>query len=131
MYFPLVRKGRNYSFSHICPHPPRSYGFPFHAYPYDFWRYEIEDLQRIFSDLEIIKLVRDHEDLGVFLKARKPFDYNPNDLQGIALYSMILGRKTTSIPTLQEMSLSSKTKLLIHKVVGLTRSMVGRSLSIR
>jgi hypothetical protein len=80
----------------------RSYGFPFHAFPYDFWRYEIEDLRRIFSDFEIIRLVRDHEFAGVFLKARKPFNYNPNDLQSIALYSMILGRKTTSIPSLQE-----------------------------
>jgi SAM-dependent methyltransferase len=109
----------------------RSYSFPFHAYPYDFWRYEIEYLQRIFNDFEIIKLVRNHEAPGVFLKARKPFDYNPNDLQSIALYSMILGRKTTSIPSLQEMPFYRKTKLLIHKVVGLIYSVAGRPLLIK
>jgi hypothetical protein len=36
----------------------------------------------------------------------KPFDYSLNDLQSIALYFMILGRRTTSIPSLQEMLLS-------------------------
>jgi hypothetical protein len=67
-------------------------------------------LQRIFNDFEIIKLVRDHQAPGVFLKARKPLDYSPNGLQGIALYSMILGRRTTSIPSLQEMPLFRKAK---------------------
>jgi hypothetical protein len=73
----------------------RSYGFPFHTYPYDFWRYEVEDLQKIFSDFKITKIVRDREASRVFLKARKPFDYSPNNIQGIALYSIILGRRTT------------------------------------
>jgi SAM-dependent methyltransferase len=98
----------------------RSYGFPFHAYPYDFWRYEVEDLRRIFKDFEIIKLVRDHEAPGVLLKAGKPFDYSPSDLQGIALYSMILGRRATSTPSPREMPLPRKIKLLAAKVIGRT-----------
>jgi SAM-dependent methyltransferase len=102
----------------------RSHGFPFHAYPYDFWRYEVEDMQKIFSDFEILKLIKDHEAPGVFLKAKKPFNYSPNDLQDIALFSMILGRRTTSIPKLQEMPFSRKAALLILKVMGRTYSFV-------
>lgn len=106
----------------------RSYGFPLHAYPYDFWRYEIEDMRRIFSDFEILKLVKDHEAPGILLKARKPLNYSPNELQDIALYSMILGRRTASIPKPQEIPFSRKVKLLTFKVIYFVYSMTNRLL---
>ncbi|MCR6623583.1 MAG: hypothetical protein NDF58_03375 [archaeon YNP-LCB-024-027] len=81
-------------------------------------------MQKIFSDFEILKLIKDHEAPGVFLKAKKPFNYSPNDLQDIALFSMILGRRTTSIPKLQEMPFSRKAALLILKVMRRTYSFV-------
>ncbi len=37
----------------------RSQGFGLHGYPFDCWRYEIEDMRRIFGDLEIGSLIRD------------------------------------------------------------------------
>jgi SAM-dependent methyltransferase len=86
----------------------RSYGFPYHAAPYDFWRYSLEDMKKIFSDFEIIRLVKDHEALGVFLKARKTFNWSPIYLSDVALYSMILGRRTTLIPKISDMPLQRK-----------------------
>jgi SAM-dependent methyltransferase len=76
----------------------RSKGFPYHGYPYDFWRYEVEDMKEIFKDFEIIKLEKDPEAPGVFLKTRKPKDYTyPKDLSEISLYSIILGKRTKEI----------------------------------
>jgi len=75
----------------------RSRGFPYHGYPYDFWRFEVEDMKAIFSDFEIKCLKRDHIAPGVFLKARKPESWIPADLNNIALYSVLLGRKTKEI----------------------------------
>jgi SAM-dependent methyltransferase len=74
-----------------------SKGFPYHAYPHDYWRYEIEDMEKIFGDFEIIALEKNWEAPGVFLKARKPTNWSPNDLSQIELYSMVLGRRTREI----------------------------------
>ena len=107
----------------------RSKGFPFHAYPYDFWRYEIGDMRKIFSDFEIITLKRDHEAPGVFLKARKPLYWKPIDLSGIALYSMILGKRTLHIPDISDMPLSRRAvlKILNSKVLRYIISATQRS----
>jgi SAM-dependent methyltransferase len=90
----------------------RLYSFPYHAYPYDFWRYEAEDMRKIFSDFEILKLIRDHEAPGVFLKARKPESYNPADLSSITLYSMILGKRIVSIPSIRDMPIFRRLKFI-------------------
>jgi hypothetical protein len=64
-------------------------------------------MKKIFSDFDIIVIEKDPA-CGVFLKARKPKKYIPNDLSDISLYSMILGRKTKIIPEINEMPLSRK-----------------------
>jgi SAM-dependent methyltransferase len=89
----------------------RSMGMPFHAYPYDFWRFDMDDIKNIFSDFEILSLVEDHEPPGVFLKCKKPSEWKPNSLEGIPLYSMILGKKTTDIPRIVDMPVLRKIKL--------------------
>jgi len=102
----------------------RSYGFPYHSYPYDYWRYEVEDMHKIFSDFKILVLEKDPLAPGVFLKARKPANYKPNNLQDIALYSMILGKRTISIPEIQDIPFLRRLKLLINKAIEIVKSKI-------
>lgn len=67
----------------------RSIGFPYHGYPFDFWRYEIEDMKEIFSDFEILELMSDPQAPGVFMKAKKPLHFQENSLEGRKLYSVV------------------------------------------
>ena len=99
----------------------RSKGFPYHGYPYDFWRYEVEDVRRIFMDFEVIDIKKDHQAPGVFLKARKAESYVQADLSDIALYSMVSGRRTRDILSLKDMPFSRRLtlRLLRSKVRGL------------
>ncbi len=76
----------------------RSRGFKYHGYPHDYWRYEIDDMKRIFSDFEILSLCRDWEAPGVFLKARKPINWRPIDHSNIELYSVLTGKRIGDIP---------------------------------
>ena len=75
----------------------RSKGFGYHAYPYDFWRYEIEDIKKIFSDFEILILEKDVEP-GILLKAKKPLDWKACNLHSIPLYSMVENKRVLHIP---------------------------------
>ncbi len=76
----------------------RSRRFPFHMWPYDFWRYELEDMKSIFSDSEIILLESDTQQPGVFAKVRKPVEFNESDLSEYELYSVIAQKRTAKLP---------------------------------
>jgi len=71
----------------------RSYGFPYHGYPFDFWRYEPEDMKHIFADFVIQDLHYDTVGFGVWLKAKKPSEWQPSKLD-YALYSVAIGKKS-------------------------------------
>ena len=86
----------------------RSLGFSFHSYPYDFWRYEMDDMRRIFFDFKILNLQSDHGPPGVFLKAIKPEKYLPMSLSSLELYSMTIGKRTKSIPDIDDMPVLRK-----------------------
>jgi len=65
----------------------RSKGFPYHGYPDDFWRYEVDDMKKIFSDCEVMTIEKD-EAIGVFVKAKKPKDFAENNLENFKLYNI-------------------------------------------
>lgn len=95
----------------------RSRGFPYHGYPYDFWSYELEDMVKIFSDFKIVCLKRDPSMPGVFIKARKPEDWRPIKLSDIALYSMILGKRMTKCPNINDMPIYQKAMLHLILII--------------
>jgi SAM-dependent methyltransferase len=49
----------------------RSKGFPYHGFQFDYWRFELSDFEHIFSDMDIISLVKDQLDPGVLVVVRK------------------------------------------------------------
>ena len=88
-----------------------SYGFGYHGYPFDFWRYEIEDMKVIFSDFIIQELVK--TGVGIIMKAEKPVNYVEKSLENVALYSICIGKTTCKNPNL---SYSRKLSLILQKV---------------
>jgi SAM-dependent methyltransferase len=76
----------------------RSRGFPIHGYPWDYWRYEREDMEQIFADFEIQAIETDPEAPGVFVLAKKPLDPVPVAfLDDIELFSVVSGRRTYDV----------------------------------
>jgi SAM-dependent methyltransferase len=74
----------------------RSFGFPHHGWPHDFWRFEVEDMRAVFADLDIVVLEPDPGDPGILLKAVKPQAFH-EQVPAIEMYSVILGRRASSV----------------------------------
>jgi len=79
----------------------RSIGFPYHGYPFDFWRFELSDFETMFADLESEALEPDPEMPGVFLKARKTAAFTPRDLAAHELWSIVNRRRCRDIGALE------------------------------
>jgi SAM-dependent methyltransferase len=71
----------------------RSYGVDFHRRPFDYWRYQKEDFEKIFSDVVVEDLLLDPTDPGLLIKARKPAAFVERDLSDLALYSILRRRR--------------------------------------
>ena len=74
-------------------------------------------MEKIFADFDIVRLEQDKEAPGVFLKARKPAGWRSTDLSNLALYSMVLGRRTITIPTIDQMPFGRRFKFTVETVV--------------
>lgn len=77
----------------------RSRHFPYHGYPFDFWRYEMSDMEILFQDFSIERMEPDPLAPGVFIKARKPFDFTEVDLSNHSLYSIVTAKMTRDLAT--------------------------------
>jgi len=75
----------------------RSKGFGYHGYPFDFWRYEVEDIQAIFSDIHQVAVEKDPLTPGVFFKGRKPDPFIEVNYQKFKLYSIIASERCRDI----------------------------------
>jgi hypothetical protein len=74
-------------------------------------------MKKIIADFDIIKLKQNKKVPGVFLKARKPAGWRPVDLSGLALYSMVLGRRTTAIPTNNQMPFTRRMQASVRTLL--------------
>ncbi len=75
----------------------RSFGFEYHGWPYDFWRFEVEDMKDIFSDFVLENVESDSLQPGVLVSARKPVCFAEKDLSSVELYSVITDRRERDI----------------------------------
>ena len=102
----------------------RSIGFPYHDYPFDYWRFELDDMRAIFSDMTIEALEPDTDDPGVLVKARKPLaNFVENDLSDHALYSMVISSRSKGIDFSRAdyFRLALKTNVVTRKLKGAIR----------
>jgi SAM-dependent methyltransferase len=76
----------------------RSRGAEYHGFPYDFWRFERSDMEKIFADFEIEVLLDDPLSPGVLMKARKREPFIEVDCKEISLYSVLVRKKLVKDP---------------------------------
>jgi len=99
----------------------RSFGCPYHGFPFDFWRYELNDFRHIFSDCGIEKIEKD-PGYGVMIKVRKQKEFSMIDLSNYKLYSILHNRRVSNIEKKETKKLSlianykQKTKVVLSSL---------------
>ena len=66
----------------------RSKGFGYHKYPEDHFRFEVEDMNKIFADFDIVRIIKDKDEAGVLVHVKKSEQYTEIDLVDIELYNI-------------------------------------------
>lgn len=100
----------------------RSYRFPYHGHPHDFWRFELEDMNFIFSDCNILSLEKDFSAPGIFVKLEKPNIFNEKNLDGYELYNIIKNKKISYFNSEEIDSFYFRSLILKRKYSGLMGS---------
>ena len=99
----------------------RSFGFPLHDYPVDYWRFETHDMDVIFSDFTECQIESDQSEPGVFITARKPEQFQEYNFDGYALFSMItLDRSLGLDEAIASVKSTDETVLLREEIEFLT-----------
>jgi SAM-dependent methyltransferase len=106
----------------------RSFGFFYHGFPHDYWRYEVEDMEYIFGDCIIKKLEKDPQK-GVLIKCIKPDNLIEKDISNHKLYSIICGRRIKELPVgiyyrwrMKMLSIKENLRYYIHKAIDIVFS---------
>lgn len=97
----------------------RSRGFAYHSFPFDFWRYETDDMNVIFGDMIIEASEKDSDSPGVFVKVRKPSVFEEKNLDAFELYSIVRFRSCIDINELD---------ILVFKIIIQVRQLFSRIL---
>ena len=100
----------------------RSLGYPCHGFPHDFWRFEHDDFAEIFSDFEILNLETDATEPGVFVKVRKPLQWQEKDLSNYMLYGIMTNEKSAKLPDSYRKNSYFKRLRMKQKVKNLSQS---------
>jgi SAM-dependent methyltransferase len=75
----------------------RSPGFPYHPFPFDFWRYDTLDARHIFGDLEQLRVEGDPEMPGVFVTGVRGESFVERDLTDCGVFSVLRNERVTSM----------------------------------
>ena len=102
----------------------RSKGFRLHGYPHDYWRYELDDMRKIFGDCEILVLESDRQAPGVFIKAKKLVDFKEVSLKDIPLYSVIEKDRILTLDPKKEKKFQKRYKIY-RKIIKLRSKIEG------
>jgi len=74
----------------------RGPGFPLHGYPYDYWRYRVEDFREIFNDMAIYRLIEDFEAPGVFFAGIKRTDIQTPRVSVLSVFQTLPHRQAST-----------------------------------
>jgi len=113
----------------------RSPGYPLHSYPYDFWRYTIDDFKKIFHNMKILRLMGDPQEPGVFFAGVKIREFEIPDIQiRSVIQSSETPRRSTNLNGGQRRAkhfLKNLLMFIYNVIIGIEILIAGQLISMR